>query len=167
MTKKQMRIQKERLLGARSQLVLKIRKNRCNLLDSTDRPVQDSGDRIIEYTRKNYLQGESGLLCLNLRMIEKALERIKLGTYGQCSECGKSIGKKRLSAVPWALLCFNCQERKEMSDLSRRQVEAIRRSKKNRLSSVRRVISDSQVGAGLIPMESWSDRPRAGPNAAT
>ncbi len=118
MTKKQLRSLTERLLEAKSQLVRRIQRNRHDFSDSANWPVRDSGDRILECTKNNYLQGESSLLCLNLRLIEDALERITLGTYGRCSECGKPIEYKRLSAVPWARLCVNCQGREEMRDLS-------------------------------------------------
>jgi DnaK suppressor protein len=32
------------------------------------------------------------------------------GTYGVCLHCDEDISAKRLSAVPWAAYCINCQE---------------------------------------------------------
>ncbi len=139
MTKEQLRILTERLLDEKSQLARKIQRNRNDICDSAGRPVRDSGDRILECFTNNYLQGESSFLFLNLRLIEEALERIELGTYGRCSECGKPIEQKRLSAVPWALLCVNCQGREEMRDLSPHWTGTFRPSKKSRQSTVRRV----------------------------
>jgi RNA polymerase-binding transcription factor DksA len=37
-----------------------------------------------------------------LREIDEALERIRSGTYGVCAATGRSIGKARLRAKPWA-----------------------------------------------------------------
>ena len=37
-----------------------------------------------------------------LRQIDEALDRINQGTYGTCLGTGKSIGKPRLEAKPWA-----------------------------------------------------------------
>ena len=139
MTKEQLRILTERLLDEKSQLARKIRRNRHDICDSAGRPVRDSGDRILECSTNNYLQGENSFLFLNLRLIEDALERTKLGTYGRCSECGKPIEQKRLSAVPWALLCVNCQRRKETGDLSPRRKAAFPPFRKNPQSTVRRV----------------------------
>lgn len=139
MTKEQLRILTERLLDARSQLSRRILRNRHDICDSAFSLVRDSGDRILEWGRNNYLQGESSLLCSNLRLIEEALERIKLGTYGRCSECGKPIEEERLSAVPWALLCVNCQRRSETGELSARRKAAFRPSRENRQSTVKRV----------------------------
>ena len=45
--------------------------------------------------------------------IDEALQRVDQGTYGTCDECGKDIAEARLSAVPFALLCRDCQEREE------------------------------------------------------
>ncbi len=47
--------------------------------------------------------------------IDRALERIKNGTYGLCQECGKPISKERLEAVPHARLCIECKSKEEQS----------------------------------------------------
>ncbi|MCG2583986.1 TraR/DksA C4-type zinc finger protein [Massilia sp. TS11] len=44
-----------------------------------------------------------------LRMIDLALERIALGTYGLCSHCGNPIGQARLDALPMANWCLSCK----------------------------------------------------------
>lgn len=48
-----------------------------------------------------------------LQEVEAALERIRLGTYGICTNCGQPIEEKRLEAIPWASLNLACQERLE------------------------------------------------------
>ena len=45
-----------------------------------------------------------------LSMIERALRRIKDGTYGVCARCTQTISPRRLRAVPWAECCVECQE---------------------------------------------------------
>jgi DnaK suppressor protein len=42
--------------------------------------------------------------------IRSALQRLDDGTYGTCSECGESISKPRLDALPEAALCISCAE---------------------------------------------------------
>ena len=42
-----------------------------------------------------------------LAEIDAALQRIKDGTYGTCTVCGKEIGAERLEAHPWASLCID------------------------------------------------------------
>jgi DnaK suppressor protein len=48
-----------------------------------------------------------------LEQSQHALERIDLGTYGQCETCGQPIGKNRLMAFPRATLCLRCKQREE------------------------------------------------------
>jgi len=45
--------------------------------------------------------------------INHALDKIDEGGYGVCEGCKKSITKIRLKAVPYAMLCLKCQEKKE------------------------------------------------------
>jgi DnaK suppressor protein len=48
-----------------------------------------------------------------LRLVEYALERIRIGEFGICASCDEVIGLKRLQAVPWAKHCLECQKRVE------------------------------------------------------
>jgi RNA polymerase-binding transcription factor DksA len=41
--------------------------------------------------------------------IDRALEKIDLGTYGVCEKCGDKIPKERLKALPYAALCVKCK----------------------------------------------------------
>ncbi len=43
-----------------------------------------------------------------LREINAALERIDLGTFGNCEECAQEISIDRLRAVPFARRCAEC-----------------------------------------------------------
>ncbi len=45
---------------------------------------------------------------VTLVAVEAALERIDLGTYGECEECGQKIPKSRLQAIPYTALCVKC-----------------------------------------------------------
>ncbi len=46
----------------------------------------------------------------SLRDVEKALERIKKGTYGICKYCNKEIDEKRLRARPASSSCIECKK---------------------------------------------------------
>ena len=48
--------------------------------------------------------------------IEEALERIKMGKYGVCRDCGRPIDEERLEAVPYVATCINCQQKAENSN---------------------------------------------------
>lgn len=44
-----------------------------------------------------------------LRAVKAGLRRIHDGSFGICIECELAISPKRLSAVPWAPRCIQCQ----------------------------------------------------------
>jgi DnaK suppressor protein len=48
-----------------------------------------------------------------LSQIERALARLKQGTYGLCESCGGKIPVGRLNALPYSTLCINCQREME------------------------------------------------------
>ena len=48
-----------------------------------------------------------------LEKIQKALERIEDGSFGDCEECGEPISEKRLEARPETTLCIRCKEDQE------------------------------------------------------
>ena len=41
--------------------------------------------------------------------IDRALEKLDLGTYGVCEKCSENIPKERLKALPYAALCVTCK----------------------------------------------------------
>jgi DnaK suppressor protein len=46
--------------------------------------------------------------------IEKALARLKQGTYGICEGCQKKIPVARLNALPFSTTCIECQREMEV-----------------------------------------------------
>ena len=48
-----------------------------------------------------------------LYAIDEAMKRIGDGSYGSCTQCGKTISKKRLKALPHTELCIDCQKKDE------------------------------------------------------
>ena len=50
-----------------------------------------------------------------LASIEKALERMRDGTFGVCEGCGEKIAMARLNALPYATYCIECQREMERS----------------------------------------------------
>lgn len=47
-----------------------------------------------------------------LRLIDEALARVDNGSYGICAECGDDIPVERLKALPFAVFCVDCQEKR-------------------------------------------------------
>jgi len=44
-----------------------------------------------------------------MRLIDSAITRIEQGKYGLCMKCSKKIPRERLEAIPYALMCIECQ----------------------------------------------------------
>jgi DnaK suppressor protein len=59
-------------------------------------------------------QEMSASLLANARQlraeIAAALDRMDQGTFGQCQECSRDIGKGRLQAVPYTRYCVDCAQ---------------------------------------------------------
>jgi DnaK suppressor protein len=50
-----------------------------------------------------------------LRQVERAMAKIKAGTYGTCESCSAKIPVERLNALPYSILCVKCQREMESS----------------------------------------------------
>jgi len=101
-----------------------LRKKQQELLDSYERDkaagnaqpddgIQDLADKAASaYSKElnfSLSDGERNVLML----IDEAFARIKEGNFGKCTNCGNTIGEKRLTAVPWTPFCIDCQELQE------------------------------------------------------
>ncbi len=103
-----------RLLKERRQHLLREVKLRLNevknsgadrLTDTADIASSLIEDEII----MSIAQGEAK----EIEQIDNALKKIKKGKYGICENCGKSINKPRLMAIPFVSLCIKCKEDEE------------------------------------------------------
>jgi DnaK suppressor protein len=85
--------------------------------ETTTADTQDVADQAVASYQKELLfsQGTNG--HVQLTRIRAALDRIAEGTYGKCLSCGKTIGIKRLDALPWTPYCIDCQEKIENGEL--------------------------------------------------
>jgi DnaK suppressor protein len=78
-----------------------------------DQNTQDVADMAVESYTREFLFGKSSGDRHILQIIQEALDRIEDKSYGECANCGNEIQPKRLEAVPWALLCIQCQNLQE------------------------------------------------------
>jgi DnaK suppressor protein len=94
----------------KASLSQEIAKTRSAEEETTEESTQDIADKAVSsYTREflySLTDGERGTLL----QIDEALVRIDEGSYGFCTNCGQPMAEKRLTAVPWAPYCIDCQE---------------------------------------------------------
>ena len=76
----------------------------------------DMVDQASSYTEKNVEMRAINRQIKLISKIDKALKKIKDGTYGFCEETGEPIGIKRLIARPIAALCIAAQEKHEKEE---------------------------------------------------
>ena len=76
-----------------------------------------------------------------LARIEEALERMRRGEYGVCSQCGRQIPLARLQALPYAVTCIKCQQSGETHRPANRIADHWPRDRKNRTSARTRLAS--------------------------
>ena len=72
-------------------------------LDSDSADINETADEIEELGEN---EGIVEKLALQLNSVEKALEKITAGTYGQCDVCGEEIPTARLDASPSSITCI-------------------------------------------------------------
>jgi DnaK suppressor protein len=63
-------------------------------------------------------QGDLELALLQMRAdtltrVDEALVRLETGKYGSCAECDGEISEPRLRALPFAVRCQTCEQRRE------------------------------------------------------
>lgn len=101
-----------------------LRKKQAELLESYERDkaagnaqpddgIQDLADRAASAYSKELNFSLSDAERNMLMQIDASFERIKEGTFGVCTNCGNTIGDKRLQAIPWTSFCIDCAELQE------------------------------------------------------
>lgn len=73
--------------------------------DSADAAFDAAGDEITSQLAE--------LEAKELGQVERALAKLKSGTYGTCEGCGQKIPVIRLNALPFSTLCVSCQRENE------------------------------------------------------
>jgi DnaK suppressor protein len=73
----------------------------------------DSADVAFESGSEEMASQLAELDARELHQIERALHRLKQGTYGGCEACGCKIPIGRLNALPYTTLCITCQREME------------------------------------------------------
>jgi DnaK suppressor protein len=73
------------------------------------------------------IQEDMELALLQMRAetlvrIDEALVRLDAGKYGSCFECAGDISERRLRALPFAVRCQACEERREQEQGRARQL---------------------------------------------
>ncbi len=80
------------------------------VIEATAEPMEATVNMVSRGQRAE----ESRLAMDTLRLVNKALAKMKLGEFGFCEDCEEMISAKRLAAVPWCETCIGCAEEREL-----------------------------------------------------
>jgi DnaK suppressor protein len=97
--------------------------------------VQDAEEQAVTDFAKDMEFALVQMKADTLSRIDEAMRRLEAGTYGECAECGTEIPAARLKALPFAVLCRDCQEQTEDRVRYEREAKAFARLQKE-LASV-------------------------------
>src|SRR5689334_25060379 len=96
-----------------------LRRKQQELVDSYERDraagnyqpddgIQDLADKAASAYSKELNFSLSDAERITLVQIEEALDRTESGEFGICTNCGPTIGEKRLQAIPWTPFGIDC-----------------------------------------------------------
>ena len=106
---------------------------RCELQDEVQSRIRDGrtvGPKEVRDDLEHSdadIQGDIEFALLQMRAetlirIDAALVRLAAGKYGSCFECESEISERRLRALPFAVRCQACEERREQQQGHARQL---------------------------------------------
>ena len=108
---------KKQLYNCRTEIIKTLAANSEDfrqIIESVD--PKDFGDIASDDTDRKMLENMSEKDSKRLQMIDSALARLEQGKYGKCLKCGTKIPEARLTAIPYAAMCIECQ-----SEIERRK----------------------------------------------
>jgi DnaK suppressor protein len=102
------------LLARRAEILKKLREDLDNLRNyKGEDSTGDCADVAFEAGSEEMASHLAELDSRELGQIERALHRLKQGTYGTCESCSEKIPIGRLNALPYSTLCIACQREME------------------------------------------------------
>lgn len=104
---------KNSLLAERENLAGQVNNNQRQTFAFDQDDTQDPVDMAVNDREQTIMLSISETERTLLDQIDEALQRIELGSYGECQNCGQEISPARLKAVSYATYCLSCQEKVE------------------------------------------------------
>ena len=84
-------------------------------------PVLDAGEHSEADVQDDIELALIQMRAETLGRIDEALVQLDAGEYGLCVECDEEISERRLRALPFAVRCTACEERREQGEARQRR----------------------------------------------
>lgn len=101
------------LAARRTELRKRLGMELADLSSGKSSQTGDAADAAFDSSGEEMASQLAELEAKELAQVERALRRLKQGTYGQCESCGSKILIARLNALPYSTLCIKCQREME------------------------------------------------------
>jgi len=98
------------LMDRRKRLARAVQTELSPALDERVKSASNLLDAAIDSSARDLAFQMAAVGASEVQNIDRALERIDEGSYGECNECGVPIAEARLRALPFAELCVKCQQ---------------------------------------------------------
>ncbi len=102
------------LVGRRDELRRRLGGDLKDLYNGTAGVGADTADLAFDSAGEEVTSQLAQLESRELTQIERALGRLKQGTYGVCEGCARKIPVTRLNALPFTTTCIECQREMEI-----------------------------------------------------
>jgi len=103
------------LVSRRDELRRRLGGELKDLRSSKTAEIGDAADLAFDSGSEEVSSQLAELESRELSQIERALARLKQGTYGVCEGCQRRIPVTRLNALPFSTTCIECQREMEIS----------------------------------------------------
>lgn len=104
---------KNALLALKQELASRVERTHKHIHEREERVSANFSEQSVEMENQELVMNLDAEGREKLRLIERALQRIEEGTYGECVKCGEDINENRLQAIPYASLCIDCAKSEE------------------------------------------------------
>src|SRR5262245_38370916 len=109
-SRKEMEKYRRLLEEKKASLASDLAKTRSAEEETTEESTQDIADKAVSSYTREFLYSLTDGERSTLLQIDDAIGRIEDASYGLCINGGQPMAEKRLTAVPWAPYCIDCQE---------------------------------------------------------
>lgn len=97
------------LLSRRGELRKRLGMELDDLSRGKSNQTGDAADAAFDSSGEEIASQLAELESKELAQVERAVRRLKQGTYGKCEVCSTKIPVARLNALPYSTLCIKCQ----------------------------------------------------------
>lgn len=115
LTKKQLSVLKDKVQAERERLANSFIVDEEKFVLKTEEQKDEVDQASADYERAQMLRFRNRDLFY-AKKLEKALDKMESGEYGECEECGDDIRFERLLARPTAQLCITCKDEAEKEE---------------------------------------------------